>query len=195
MIRWQTPEELREAYSVLPRLSPEIAAQLLDPHSKPYRIPDTTQADDRLRMLDILVHLTMQQPAVQGIAQTLGEGLNTETERAVAVLNYVQNLGYIPDPPGEWYQSGLYTIASRGKAGDCEDLAVLTVALLRLLGIDAWVWWLFQPGAALNHVTARANVDGKTQWAESSVRGAMLGENPYRAAARTGQQANVGIAA
>ncbi len=107
----------------------------------------------------------------------------------------MQNLGYIPDPPGEFYQSGLYTIASRGKAGDCEDLAVLTVALLRLLGIEAWVWWIFQKGAELNHVTARASIEGKTLWVESSVRGAFLGENPYRAAERTGQQANVGIAA
>jgi transglutaminase-like putative cysteine protease len=196
MIRWQTPAELEDAYGVLPHLSPEIAARLLDPFSTPYRIPDTTQADDRLRMLDILVHITMQQPVAQGLARAIGEGLHTETECANAVLNFVQHLGYIPDPPGEWYQSGLYTIANRGKAGNCNDLGVLTVALLRLLGIDAWVWWIFQkPPATLNHVTARANVDGTTQWVESTIVGARLGENPYRAAARTGQQASVGIVA
>jgi transglutaminase-like putative cysteine protease len=194
-ILWQTPAELHDAYAVLPRLSPEIRALLLDPYAKPYRIPDTIQADDRLRMLDILVHVTMQQPAVQGLAATIGEGLHTETEHAVAVLSYVQHLGYIPDPPGEWYQSGLYTVASRGKAGDCEDLAVLTVALLRLLGIEGWVWWIFQKDEALNHVTSRSKVDGKIQWTETSVVGARLGENPYRAAARTGQHAIVGIAA
>jgi len=195
MIRWQTPAELQDAYDVLPRLSPDIATRLLDPYSKPYRIPDTTQADDRLRMQDILVHITMQQPIIQGLAATIGEGLNTETERAMAVLNYVQHLGYIPDPPGEWYQSGLYTIASRGRAGNCNDLGVVAVALLRLLGIEAWVWWIFQKGAALNHMTVRASVDGRMRWVETTIVDARLGENPYRAAERTGQQANVGITA
>lgn len=96
------------------------------------------------------------------------------------------------------------------EGGDCEDLATLLVAMTRAareiyqLPVYARLVWIKQPGRALDHVTAElaasdealdetpvvVSVDGEIAprapwvWAEASVPGAALGEDPYAALVR-----------
>jgi hypothetical protein len=113
-------------------------------------------------------------------------------EYAARALRYVQQLPRIPDPPGrERFQSVADTIE---RGGDCEDKAALLVALLELdsyrsPGTGGMLRWMnLEPFASMNHVTALVTFDGGTtwQWAEPSIRGAVIGEEPFAAANRTG---------
>lgn len=120
-------------------------------------------------------------------------GDNTSTPRAVAeaVLRHVQDdVRYIPDPVAlEIFNSVPQTLLM---GGDCEDLATLFVSAYRSLGGRTRIVWITQAGKRLNHVTAQVSFDPWTVpddqatwlWAEASVRGAAVGENPYDAAAR-----------
>lgn len=101
--------------------------------------------------------------------------------RARAALLMVQALPYVPDPAGEWLQPGAYT-ATRG--GDCEDLASLLVVVAESAGVPGELLWLAQETSIRDHVTTRLLCDGRWQWAEATLRGAMLGESPYVASSR-----------
>jgi len=118
---------------------------------------------------------------------------------------------YVPDPsdaqgnPLEQYQTVRWTLFSRRGAlssltghprgaGDCEDLATAFVALLRARGLHAGLQWLSQPGLPQNHVAAVVcglhhlafDADGCV-WAETSIPGARLGEDPYAVVRRVGR--------
>ena len=184
------------SYEFVSTLPAWMRSRIFDPAAEPWRIPDTLQPEERLAVLDVIADIGTMQPAQREIAWQLRlAGGNDEWAVAVATLRYVQQLGYVDDPAGDWYQGTLYTISgrARGHAGDCEDLAAELVVLLRLNGIQAWMWWVFQDGAALNHVTVRTKVDSVDLWADPSVTGAELGENPYHAAKRLKQQGRVGL--
>ena len=186
------------SYEYVATLPDWMRVKIYDPAAKPWRIPDTLQPDERLAILDVIADIGMLQPEQQEIARQLRiAGRDDERAVAAATLRWVQRLGYVDDPPGDWYQGTLYTISAeaRGHAGDCEDLATELVVLLRLNGMPAWTWWVFQDGAALNHVTTRTKIDGTDLWAEASIDGAELGENPYHAARRLQQQGRVGVQA
>ncbi len=113
-----------------------------------------------------------------------GAMLATERERAASALASVQALPFVRDPPGvELLARGEYT-ARHG--GDCLRLAPLVVVVASRLGVVGDVLWLRVDDAAEDHVAARLFVDGSWWWAEATIRGARLGENPWEAKARTG---------
>jgi len=184
------------SYEFVATLPDWMKVRIYDPAAAPWRIPDTLQPEERLAVLDVIADIGTMQPQQREIARQLRlAGQDDEWAVAEQTLRWVQQLGYVDDPPGDWYQGTLYTISAgaRGHAGDCEDLAAELVVLLRLNGIPAWMWWVFQDGAALNHVTTRTKIDGTDFWAEASIEGAELGENPYHAARRLQQQGRVGL--
>ena len=77
----------------------------------------------------------------------------------------------------------------KGK-GDCEDMAVLFVAMTRSLGMSSSVVWVSQPDEVSSHVAASLSVDGVSEWVETTIPGARIGEAPYSAAARLGPSGN-----
>lgn len=140
--------------------------------------------------------------------RTLGQAL-LEAQNAL--------ITYLPDRDGqEVFQGARFSYFAR--TGDCEDKAVFFASVARLLGLEADVVWIDQPGAANNHVTARVclvhrngslvddvprpwddtdpgrvRVTGaavpvgcRYAWAEPTLRGALIGENPYDVLRRLG---------
>lgn len=183
----------------------------------PFRAPDTLSPSQRLYILDGHVTDAIADGRVCAIAQAIrdrvlaracvsahcdlsSEGLQMQI--AQALLDYVQSLGYRSDPPGqEWYQGVWWTILH---GGDCEDLSVAFVSLARCAGLDAALFWITQKGASLNHVSAMVTIGGKRLsatwvvggryfWAEGTVNGAKIGENPLQAAQRAGQSSHLGL--
>lgn len=78
--------------------------------------------------------------------------------------------------------------------GDCDNLATLFASTCIHAGIPVQVIWINQSTSQLNHVTTMVYVDGKWRWADPSIKGALIGEDPYSAARRTGNGAPLGIA-
>ena len=120
-------------------------------------------------------------PALNHLVAQLRVGADTQEARALAALRFVQEqirytgieLGqgaYRPNPPA---------IVLARRYGDCKDKALLTVALMRQLGIEAVpalvsTHWLHEvnqqlasPGA-MNHVIVRARIRGKTYWLDAT---------------------------
>lgn len=104
-------------------------------------------------------------------------------ERARLILLRVQAAGYRPDQVGgaDRLQSVACTLDN---GGDCVELSCAVVALALASGLPAWCVWIPQPQAPQDHVAARIGLGGRVYWAEASILGADLGEDPYRAAAR-----------
>ena len=185
----------------------------MDAAAPPYRVSDSTPEVERVALLDTRVEEGLADGLVCRAAWLVLEGelgvartqdllarqrrgapmLRADTTAVTtALLRYVQReVGYRPDPEGEWHQGSVYTLAH---GGDCEDLAVLLVAMLRCVGLGAAVvWYTVPPPAVLNHVTVRVDLgDGAGVFAEPSVYGAFLGEDPWDAATRTAQTERLG---
>lgn len=177
----------------------------MDLESPPYRVSDYLTPAQRLEILDWHITDAMRDARICGPAQQIrakvystfcANGvcsigpIDLEVYTASAILDYVQQLGYRLDDEGEWWQGAVYTLRN---GGDCEDLSVVTVAMMRCAGLDAALFWVTQRGAPLNHVTAAVRINGRDLWADSSVRGAYLGENPLAAARRTQQSSHLGL--
>jgi transglutaminase-like putative cysteine protease len=176
--------------------------------ARPFNVPLTTTACERLAILEELLGEAWRgSAAVARLGRALQQGRRApRRELAARALRLVQALPYVPDPAGEeWFQPVDWTLRH---GGDCEDLASALVAVAGAAGVPARLVWIDQPGQKLNHVSAQLWVlerdpveDGDPRphdgwaWAEASVRGAALAEDPYRAAKRTGQLANLGVAA
>lgn len=145
------------------------------------RVPDSWSHEKRLSTALRLARADLY----HGDLMRLREGVERLplASRAEVLLSRVQQLGYRPDPQGEWLQTGRET-ASRG--GDCEDLSALFVALCGAAGVVARMVWISQRHAPQDHVAAQVLLDGRWRWADASIRGARLGESPYEAAARLG---------
>ncbi len=114
------------------------------------------------------------------VVRTMGAG------RSLALLlSTVQLLPYTDDPtdtdrvcdPDEVIRVG----------GDCEDRAVLFAALCKVIGVRVVIVWQAQNGAAQDHVTTKVWVNGVWTWADPTVPGARIGEEPHDAVARLGQ--------
>lgn len=102
---------------------------------------------------------------------------------------------YTPDKPGkEVIQSVFATLQpSKGTAlspltkknkgrGDCKDLSTLYAALAKALGFDSAFLWFDQPQAPINHVALQVNIPGEGwQIVETTIPGALVGEDPYTA--------------
>jgi hypothetical protein len=146
-------------------------------------IADSVTPSTRVALLEQLAADATTAAPVRAMAAMIAQDAAAFV-RAESALALVHSIPYRADPAGaEVFQDALETIAY---GGDCEDLAVLFVALARSVGLDARVVWLDQQihGSALNHVFARENVDGRWLDAECSIAGARLGEAPGTAASR-----------
>lgn len=170
----------------------------------PFRVPDATPVCDRVALLTRLSAEGVGYAAVARLADAararvgalyaaLAAAAPDVAARpdtvprlyALEALRVVQSLPYVPGPAGqEWCQSADYT-ARHG--GECKALSVLYAAVARRLGLRVEPVWITQTGRDLNHVAARVRAGGVGRpwlWADASMRGAMLGESPYEAAAR-----------
>jgi hypothetical protein len=113
--------------------------------------------------------------------------------RAAAALAFVQGLRWRDDAPHvERYQSVARTLR---EGGNCHDRSPVLVALLLALGVpNARNAWLTQHDAPRNHVIAQVELDGAVCeagvcrkgwcWAETTVDGARVCEDPYDALRR-----------
>lgn len=181
-----------------------VRASARNPNAAPFRVADTTPPRERERILTEMAQAGSRDPLVQQAAFKVRDAyahwasgypnltkLERETALAQFLLRYVQyDARYIPDPPGEWYQGAVFTLAW---GGDCEDLAVLYVAMALVLGIRARVKWIDQRDYPLNHVTVQISLNGAWVYAEPSVQGAVVGESPEDAATRAGQRDRLGL--
>jgi transglutaminase-like putative cysteine protease len=153
----------------------------------PWSVPGTATTGERMAALGALAERGRRDPAVRARAATFA---GDAPARAAAALAFVQTRPFRADPPGgDTYQTAAYTLAH---GGDCEDLCVLLAALLALAGVESRLVWLEQGGAPQAHVSVQVRFDGGAwRWAEPSVPGAALGEDPYAAAIRTRLTARV----
>lgn len=176
----------------------------------PWRLDDTTTVARRLELDFELADDGVETPEVQRFAACIATRAagKSRFELATAALNAVQALPYVPDPMvdgqmTESLQRPLYTLLH---GGDCEDLAQLLMAVLMILGFDVIPVWLEQEGETQNHTTMIVRVLGTTgdprltrdlgehgwNWAESTIKGARLGEHPYEAAERVRSWSSLG---
>lgn len=152
----------------------------------PYLVSDSMTIAERLAELDRLSAEGTRDPLVRAaasLARSLAGDDPTPFDLACAALRVAQRAGYQRDLPGEWFQPCRYTVHY---GGDCEDLSSLFVALARLLGLEAEMVWIEQPDRPLDHVAAQVRVEGAWHWADASVCGARVGEDPYAAMDRLG---------
>jgi len=104
---------------------------------------------------------------------------------ARAVHAYVKrNVAFVREQ-GEVFTGSAYTLGMRG--GDCDDHARLVYALARAGGLGAVLAFLHcdPPEDEPTHAVAQLCVDGRCQWAETTV-DAFFGEHPLAAAGRLG---------
>lgn len=73
-------------------------------------------------------------PLAKELAGIITEGFVTKREKMQAILDFAHSFNYVPDAYGEAPRTPRVTLISRG--GDCEDSAILVVALARAVGID-----------------------------------------------------------
>lgn len=109
-----------------------------------------------------------------------------QRELARSALEYVQrSIAFEIDPPGpDLVFSPAETLARR--RADCEDLSILLGSIARALGVPFRIVWIDrgETGYRQSHVTTELYVDGGWLYAEPSVPGAALGEEPIAAARR-----------
>lgn len=120
-------------------------------------------------------------PGVRSEAEKITSGALDDLQKCAAVYHFVQeNIRYVSVKSG--VDSGLaghlpeQTLASR--FGDCIDKAILTSALLRAVGVDAWPVALKTNSADVmerdvvcfdtNHAITLAKPDGKTMFLDST---------------------------
>lgn len=158
----------------------------------PFFVPLSTPPAERLALLRDLVHDAVRDPAFWDVA-ALAAGRVTRAEPvrlARELLTFAQAFPYVPDPRGtEQFQPVMYTVMH---GGDCEDHATLLAALFSFYDLPAQLVWIDQLDSELNHVSTRVQLGGTWYWAEPSVPGARLGEEPRAAAARTGFHERIG---
>lgn len=94
--------------------------------------------------------------------------------------------------PKETFQDAYLTLYYG--AGDCDDVARLVVALLRILGVRARLALLYRPGLRSSsgeriptHVSVKALVGGRWRWLETTL-AARFGEHPIAAKRRLGAE-------
>jgi len=139
-------------------------------------------------------------PALQAVVDQIAASSTDPGERLLATLRFVQReiryLGvevgpgsHAPNPP---------QLVMERRFGDCKDKSMLTVSLLRRLGIEAQpalvhtalreaIAELSPSPAAFNHVIVRARVAGKDYWLDPT-------RSPQQGALDTVAQANFGAA-
>lgn len=110
--------------------------------------------------------------------------------RAEALQRWIQaHVGFV-DEPMEAYPSALSVLLDG--AGDCDDHAIVVVALAHALGMAATAEAFFWPESDGGHVAAQIRCDGDWLWTETTI-GATLGEHPIAAARRLGLRTRADI--
>lgn len=139
--------------------------------------------EERLLAFEGIAQHNVGAPEVERAARRCLRDSRWDT--AAACLEVVQRLPYYPDPPGadDWIGHPCHVLTI---GGDCEDLATLLVSLWATCGLTGRLVWLTQPASGQDHVGAEVKLGGRWVWGESTVQGARLGEDPYKAAARLG---------
>lgn len=156
----------------------------------PYRVSDELSPEMRVRILTAMARSGARSEKICAAADVAlskylpkGFSLEEADDEAVAnaLLTFLQNdVGYVDDPAGEWYQGPMYTLE---RGGDCEDLAALFAALCQCVGVQSRIVWMDQPHAKLNHVTAQVLIPERGwQYAETTIASARVGQHPYEAA-------------
>lgn len=136
----------------------------------------------RLVRYDQIMRAGWSAPRVVNKARELRALFGGGDDLARAIMEAVQALPYVPDPPGEGDQvRAPCRVLDLG--GDCEDLAMTVGALDLASGFGAGLVLLPQPWADDDHISVRGLIDGAWRWQEPTVR-AYLGENPFDAARR-----------
>ena len=175
----------------------------------PWRIGTQFTIAERLAIGNELAREAMDSPAVRALAQQVAIDCFgcTKARLAEKALRAVQDLGYVPDFPGDWIQPVEFTLAN---GGDCEDGTIAFLAVCWLLGLRARNVWRIQENQPLDHITAavalpvgeRPSWAGARPipndelpfevrdpsltwwWADTSIAGAHVGELVYDAADR-----------
>lgn len=163
----------------------------------PWCVPTTTDECYRITLIDRIANDGIQREAVRKIARLAqtramlaAGGVRSDPLLAIEVLRAVQSIPYVdPGNELECLQRTDYTIAH---GGECKALAGVLVAVARSIGLDATPVWITQTGLPMNHVTSVIEINGKPEWADASVRGAALGEDPWSAVTRLGAQHVIG---
>ena len=144
----------------------------------------TGSPSEKIAALGRIAERWTSDPAVRRLAQ------ETAYQAPEVVLGLVQRLPYHNDRQRE------DTVCSPGdvlaKGGDCEDRAALFAALMRVRGATVRLVWLGDERAPEDHVTVELWDGSAWLWADPTVPGARIGEEPHAAAARTGYGARVG---
>lgn len=140
--------------------------------------PITGTPEQKVRELSDLAARWSQDPLVRSTAA--GRSLEL-------LLSTVQLLPYRTDRHGADDVCDPATLFRDG--GDCEDRAALFAALARVAGARVVIVWQPQQGVAEDHVTTKVFLDGAWRWADPTVPGARIGEEPHDAVARLGAHA------
>lgn len=167
------------------------------PITGPFIVPPTTDIPARMRWLDQIVRESARDPAMiaardQVMVEAQRMAKRTPSYRgdwfarivALEAIRRVHEVPYVAGPEGlDEFAPASYTLQH---GGDCDRLGTLLAGLCCLCGLISRVNWLEQPGQALDHVSVEIMLDGRWLWAEPSVPGAVLGEDPYAAVRRLG---------
>ncbi len=153
----------------------------VSPSARPWPVPVDWTPEYRLSVLAEITRNGAQSVIVQRWVRALAVSANVE-QNIVRLLIAVQDLPYVPDD-GDTYQGVEYTLAY---GGDCEDLDTLLGAAMLILNVPANLVYLEQPGAPQDHMTVTVEVRGQFCYAETTIPGARLCEDPYAAVARLG---------
>lgn len=151
-------------------------------------IAPNVAVDRRLEIYRLLSIEGARDPAVSRLAARVADDARTTKEPLAAVaLRAIHRFAqYRPDPPGPDVVFTPGETLTRG--GDCEDLSILLGAVLRAVGVPFRIVWLdrSETGYPQSHVTLECqDEDGLWKYAEASIPGARLGEEPLRAADRS----------
>jgi len=172
--------------------------------------------DDRKAILNELAVEGAHSPKVQWVARGVIAGLAQRYHRTPTPQEIAQGLldalyalvEYRNDPASDedFYQptwitlrpvpgNPLSPLTGQPKGiGDCEDTSVLYAALANAVPLvsgipmSGRVEWLSQPDSPQNHVAASVTLPSGQAWVETTLPGARIGEHPYDALARLGNQ-------
>lgn len=135
------------------------------------------------RALGALAAHDAHDPQIRRIAAIACDAIPQPRRRAEVLLHFVQAHIAFAREPVETFQSAAVTLQRR--AGDCDDSARLLYALARAAGIPARLAFLAAEGQPV-HVFAELWTGRCYEPAETTIRGARLGEDPRAAAHRLG---------
>lgn len=155
--------------------------------TQPFVIDDAIEPAARVAVMRFVAERGAHAPIARRLAELVrhraGPGASPYKVASEA-LRVAQRAGYVRADEPEYFRPVAYTAVH---GGDCEDLTPLLAAIATNLGIPWHIEWIDQPEQALNHVALKLRVDGAWLWADPSVCGARLGEDPYAAIERLGQ--------